>query len=149
MKENGWDLDNIEKEYRLVLSGQQCNPKFFDGSRFSNWLVQKWSTSMISTTFWSKGRATIKFGNCNKLGEVRVLIDGTEVGKSTSNGKTATVSFNFDEGSNFTIKAEGQSIIKLFSLKIKCGKQKQMIKWGGSISLIVQSVVKCNLIILL
>ena len=128
MKENGWNLDNIDVERRLVLRGKECNPKLFDGSRFSNWLVQTWSTSMISTTFWSKGRAKLKFGNCNDQGDVTVLIDGTEVGKSTSNGKTATVSFNFDEGSNFTIKAEGQSIIKLFSLKIKCGKQKQMIK---------------------
>ena len=127
MKENGWDLDNLDQD-RLVLRGQQCNPKLFDGSRFSNWLVQTWSTSMISTTFWSKGRAKLKFDNCYNQGEVSVLIDGTEVGKSTSNGKTATVSFNFDEGTNLTIKAEGQSIIKLYSLKIKCGKQKQTIK---------------------
>ena len=131
MKENGWDLDNIDEERRLVLRGKECNWKLFDGSTFSNWLVQTWSTSMISTTFWSKGRANLKFGNCNDQGDVTVLIDGTEIGKSTSNGKTATVSFNFDEGSNLTIKAEGQSIIKLFSLKIKCGKQKQTIKCGG------------------
>ena len=124
MKENGWNLDNIEEENRLVLPGKQCNPKLFDGSSFTNWLVQTWSTSMISTTFWSKGRATIKLGNCNKLGEVRVLIDGTEVGKSTSNGETANITFNFDEGSKLTIRAEGRAVIKLFSLKINCGEQK-------------------------
>ena len=127
MKENGWDLDNIDEERRLVLRGKECDRRLFDGSSFTNWLVQTWSTSMISTTFWSKGRAKLKFDNCNDQGEVSVLIDGTEVGKSTSNGKTATVSFNFDEGSNFTIKAEGQSIIKLFSLKIKCGKQNTLV----------------------
>ena len=127
MKENGWELDNIDEQRRLVLRGKECNKELFDGSSFTNWLVQTWSTSMISTTFWSKGRAKLKFDNCNDQGEVSVLIDGTEVGKSTSNGKTATVSFNFDEGSNFTIKAEGQSIIKLFSLKIKCGKQNTLV----------------------
>ena len=128
MKENGWDLENIEEERRLVLRGKECNPKFFDGSVFSNWLVQGWETSMISTTFWSKGRATLKFGNCNNLGNVKVLIDGSEVGTSKANGKKSTALFSFDEGSNLTIKAEGQSIIKLYSLKIKCGKQKQTIK---------------------
>ena len=123
MKENGWVLDNIDEENRLVLRGKQCNLKLLDGSRGSNWLVQTWSTSMISTTFWSKGRATLKFGNCNNLGNVKVLIDGSEVGTSKANGKKSTASFNFDEGSNLTIKAEGRSIIKLFSLKIKCGKK--------------------------
>ena len=124
MKENGWVLDNIDEENRLVLRGKQCNLKLLDGSRGSNWLVQTWSTSMISTTFWSKGRANLKFGNCNNKGDVTVLIDGTEVGKSTSNGETANVTFKFDEGSKLTIKAEGRAVIKLFSLKIKCGKQK-------------------------
>ena len=121
MKENGWNFDNFEEENRLVLRGKQCNPKLFDGSELFNWIMQAWSTWMISTTFWSKGRATLKFGNCNKLGEVRVLIDGTEVGKSKSNGGKTAVSFDFAEGSNLTIKAEGRSVIKLFSLKIKCG----------------------------
>ena len=124
MKDNGWDLDSIDEGNRLVLRGKQCNLKLLDGSPGSNWLVQRWSTSMISTTFWSKGRAKLKFGNCNNQGEVSVLIDGTTVGKSTPNDEKTTVSFNFDEGSNLTIKAEGQSIIKLFSLRIKCGKQK-------------------------
>ena len=119
MKENGWDLDNIDEERRLVLRGKECNRKLFD-----DWLVQGWETSMISTTFWSKGRANLKFGNCNNKGDVTVLIDGTEVGKSTSNGETANVTFNFDEGSKLTIKAEGRAVIKLFSLKIKCGEQK-------------------------
>ena len=120
MKENGWDLDNIEEERRLVLRGKECNRKLFD-----DWLVQGWETSMISTSFWSKGRATLKFGNCNNLGNVKVLIDGSEVGTSKANGKKSTASFNFDEGSNLTIKAEGQSVIKLFSLKIQCGKRKR------------------------
>ena len=124
MKDNGWDLDNIDEENRLVLRGKQCDRSLLDGSRVSNWLVQTWSTSMISTTFWSKGRAKLKFGNCNDQGDVTVLIDGTEIGKSTSNGEMATVLFNFDEGTNLTIKAEGRSIIKLIGLKIKCGKQK-------------------------
>ena len=124
MKENGWNLDNIDEENRLVLRGKQCDRSLFDGSRFSNWLVQKWSTSMISTTFWSKGRAKLRFDNCYDQGEVSVLIDGTEVGKSTSNGERANITFNFDEGSKLTIKAEGRAVIKLFSLKIKCGKQK-------------------------
>ena len=121
MKENGWNLDNIEEENRLVLRGKQCDRSLFDGSTFSNWLVQGWHTSMISTSFWSKGRAALKFGNCNDQGNVTVLIDGTEVGKSKSNGEKTTVSFDFDEGSNLTIHAEGRSVIKLFGLKIKCG----------------------------
>ena len=123
MKDNGWDLDSIDEGNRLVLHGKRCDLKLLDGTPGSNWLVQRWSTSMISTTFWSKGRAKLKFGNCNNQGEVSVMIDGTEVGKSTSNEEKSTVSFNFDEGSNLTIKAEGRSIIKLFSLKINCGKQ--------------------------
>ena len=130
MKENGWNLDNIEEERRLVLRGRECNPKLLDGSRFSNLLVQTFSTSMISTTFWSKGRAKLKFGNCNDQGEVSVLIDGTEIGKSTTFGEETTISFNFDESSNLTITAGGRSVIKLFGLKIECGKRNKNDKTG-------------------
>ena len=48
MNENGWNLENIEEERRLVLRGKECNLKLLDGSRGSNLLVQGWSTSMIS-----------------------------------------------------------------------------------------------------
>ena len=130
MKENGWDLGNIEEEDRLVLRGKRCDLKLLDGSMGSNLLVQAFSTSMISTTFWSKGRAKLKFGNCNDQGEVSVLIDGTEIGKSTTFAEKTTISFNFDEGSNLTITAGGRSIIKLFSLKIECGKRNKNDKTG-------------------
>ena len=130
MKENGWDLDHIDEQRRLVLRGKECNLKLLDGSRGSNLLVQAFSTSMISTTFWSKGRAKLKFGNCNDQGEVSVLIDGTEIGKSTTFAEKKTISFNFDEGSNLTITAGGRSVIKLFSLKINCGKQNKNDKTG-------------------
>ena len=126
MKENGWDLDNLDKERRLVLQGKQCDLTLLEHIIKLPWLVQGWLPSMISTTFWSKGKGELQFSNCNNQGEVSVLIDGTEVGKSKPYGEKTTARFNFDEASNLTIKADRLAIVKLFSLKIKCGNVQQI-----------------------
>ena len=122
MHENGWDLANIKAKYRLVLPGDACNFNLLDAISKHNWFIQGWLSSMISTTFWSKGRVQLRFGNCNEVGEVAVLVDGTEVDKSKPNGKETTASFNVDEGTNLTIVADTRAIIKLFDINIECGE---------------------------
>ena len=122
MTDNGWDLANIDVDDRLVLPRHKCDYNFLLTMSKLNWIIQGWSPSMISRTFWSKGRVQLKFGNCNEVGEVAVLVDGTEVEKSKPNGKETTATFNVDKGSNLTVMADNRAIIKLFDINIKCGK---------------------------
>ena len=120
MEDNGWDLKAIDKKTRLVLQDETCQKKFVFANEF-NWIVQGWSNSAISTTFWGNGRAKLTFANCNNDGEVSVLLDGKEIKKSKPNVEKTTVSFTVREGSNLTITTDNRAIIKLIRLKLKCG----------------------------
>ena len=122
MEENGWNLEQINKELRLVLPGENCDWNLLTKINEFNWIVEGWSNSMIFTTFWGYGKAELKFGNCNHDGEVSVVVDGKEITNSKPNGKETIATFNVAEGSNLTIKADNRAIIKLFGLKIECGK---------------------------
>ena len=128
MEDSGWDLKSIDKQTRLVLSEEPCQKKL-DYIKDYNWLVQGWSNSAISTTFWGRGRAKLTFGNCNNEGEVSVLLDGKEIKKSKPNGEKTTVSFDMKEGSNLTITTDNRSIIKLIRLKLKCGASGKIISY--------------------
>ena len=121
MHENGWDLANIKARYRLVLPRDVCNFALLDDISKHHWYTQEWPTSMISTTFWGQGRVHLTFGNCNEVGEVALLVDGTEVEKSKPNGRGTNATFNVDEGSKLVIKADSRAIIKLFDIHIECG----------------------------
>ena len=117
MKEGGWDLKNIHEKERLVLPDETCqNPETF------RWMVQKWTEATISTTFWGSGRVNLKFDNCNLEGEVKVLIDGTEIAKSKSVGGETTATFNAEEGTILEVKADSRAIIRITDLEIECGK---------------------------
>ena len=120
MEDNGWDLNAIDTETRLVFQKESCQKKF-DFANGYNELVQGWSNSAISTTFWGNGRAKLTFANCNNVGEVSVLLDGKEIKKSKPNVEKTTVSFTVREGSNLTITTDNRAIIKLIRLKLKCG----------------------------
>ena len=120
MEDSGWDLKAIHTESRLVFQKETCDNKLNSANKFSE-LVQGWSNSAISTTFWGNGRAKLTFGNCNTVGEVSVLLDGKEIKKSKPNGEDTSVSFNVREGSNLTITTDNRAIIKLIRLKLKCG----------------------------
>ena len=128
MEASGWDLKAIDTETRLVFHKETCEKKFEFAKKF-NWLVQGWSNSAISTTFWGHGRAKLTFGNCNNQGEVSVLLDGKEIKKSKPNGEKTTVSFDMKEGSNLTITTDNRSIIKLIRLKLKCGASGKIISY--------------------
>ena len=121
MTDNGWDLANIDTKHRLVLPGGECDYNLLLTITKLNWIIQGWLPSMISATFWSKGRVELKFGNCNEVGEVAVFVDGTEVEKSKPNVEVTRAAFNVDEGSNLTIRADNRAIIKLFDINIECG----------------------------
>ena len=121
MVENGWDLTNIDTAKRLTLMDQTCMNILNDIDKFK-WMVQDWLASTISTSFWSDGKATLRFGNCNNAGRVFVLLDGTEIANSTHHSPT-TVNFNVADGSTLTIKTDNLSIIRLFDLKLECGEQ--------------------------
>ena len=121
MKEGGWDLKHIHEKERLVLPGQTCVKKLMDIKTFP-WILQKWTPSSISTTFWGNGRAVLTFDNCNNEGEVAVVVDGTEVAKSKSVGGDSTATFNVEEGTVLTIQADSRSIIRITDLQIECGK---------------------------
>ena len=128
MEANGWDLKAIDKKTdpRLVLSGETCQKKL-DYIKDYNWVVQGWSNSAISTTFWGNGRAKLTFANCNNDGEVSVLLDGKEIKKSKPNVEKTTVSFTVREGSNLTITTDNRAIIKLVRLTLKCGSSGKII----------------------
>ena len=121
MNENGWDLDTKKMNYRLVLTDGGCR-NVLDTIDKYKWMVQKWSSTAISTSFWDHGRATLIFGNCNNEGRVTILLDGTEIGRSDLGKERTTVTFNVDERSNLTIKTDDRSVIRLFHLKLDCGK---------------------------
>ena len=118
MLEGGWDLDKIDPNERLVLPGQTCVNTLKQMSEFS-WLAERWTSQTISTTFWDNGRVNLFFGNCNNLGEVTVLVDGTEIKKSS--GKNTKATFNVEHGTNLTIQADDKAIIRLKGIKIECG----------------------------
>ena len=121
MKEGGWDLENIHAKERLALPVHTCEA-FLDLINKYRWLVQGWTSSMISTRFWGFGRVTLMFSNCNNEGEVSVLVDGTEIAKSKSNGGESIASFKVEEGSVLEIKADNRAIIRLKDLQIECGR---------------------------
>ena len=121
MKEGGWDLENIHAKERLVLPDHTCDA-FLDRIDKHKWLVQKWTSSMISTSFWGIGRVNLKFDNCNNEGEVSIHVDGTEIAKSKSVGGESITKFNVEEGSVLEIKADNRAIIRLNDLQIECGK---------------------------
>ena len=121
MKEGGWDLENIHEKERLVLPGQTCEKKLDYINKYK-WIVQQWTQSMISTTFWENGRVVLTFNNCNNEGEVTVLVDGTEVAKSKLVGGDSTATFNVAEGTVLEIQTDSRSIIRLIDLKIDCGE---------------------------
>ena len=121
MQENGWELNNSYNDQRLVLTNNACW-SLLDTIDKHKWLVQPWSTSAISTSFWGDGRASLDFGNCNVEGRVTVLLDGEEIGNSTIGNEKTSVSFNVTTGSNLTIAADDRSIIRLYDLRLECGK---------------------------
>ena len=121
MKEYGWDLSTIDEDTRLVLTQSACEKRLHTLESFK-WMDQQWSTTSISTSFWGVGSATLEFGNCNNAGDVTVLLDGGEIAKSKMNEAVSNVTFNFDERSVLTIRANGKAIIRLHSLESKCGK---------------------------
>ena len=122
MEENGWDLENIDKEIRLVLPKGGCNWKLLAAAETNPWYERGWKTSSISTSFWDHGIIELTFANCNEHGEVIVLVDGTEIEKSKANGEETTAIFKVNEGSNLTIATDKLGIIKLKKLNVKCGK---------------------------
>ena len=121
MKEGGWELDGIIEKERLILPGKTCFNIAKQIDEFP-YFVQGWIPSMISNTFWGSGRVTLKFGNCNNQGEVTILVDGTEIAKSKSNGRVTIASFNVEEGTVLEIKSDNLAIIRLLDLQIECGK---------------------------
>ena len=121
MEENGWDLQNSHKNKRLVLTENACW-NLLDTIDKHKWMAQQWSSSAISTSFWGDGRATLDFGNCNVEGQVTVLLDGKEIGNSTLGKKIASVTFNVAKGSILTVQTDDRSVIRLFDLKLECGK---------------------------
>ena len=121
MFEAGWDLGNVEEGGRLVLPWRTCD-KDLHRIKDDPWIVQQWSPSTISTTFWSNGRATLAFNNCNKEGEVTIVVDGTEIAKSKPVGGETIAAFNVEEGTVLEIKADNRAIIRLHGLDLECGK---------------------------
>ena len=122
MKEGGWDLGSIHENERLVLPGQTCDAKLHRIKEY-DWIVQNWIPAMISTTWWGSGRVTLNFDNCNKEGEVSVIVDGIEIAnKSTAVGGEKIATFNVEEGTVLEIKADNRAVIRLNDLQIDCGK---------------------------
>ena len=121
MEESGWNLENIKGKGRLALSQQSCL-NHLDTIDKHKWMITQWSPSSIATSFWGQGKATLEFGNCNNEGRVTVLLDGKVIANSTLNKQSSTVTFNVAQGSILTIQTDDLSIIRLFGMKLDCGK---------------------------
>ena len=121
MEEHGWDLENIHPNDRLMLTRHACH-RNLEFLRSNNWIVEQWSTAVISTSFWGTGKATLEFGNCYDKGEVTILLDDNEIAKSKRGEYSSKVTFNIDEGSTLAIKTDDKAIIRLFKLELECGK---------------------------
>ena len=121
MRENGWDLQNINSKMRLVTTQDACWNLLKNIDQFK-WMIQQWKTSSISTSFWTEGKAMLKFGNCFNDGKVTVFLDGKEIGNSSLAMESTTVTFNVAAGSILDIKTDDRSIIRLFELNLECGK---------------------------
>ena len=121
MKDGGWDTQKIEEKERLVLPGKTCDRKF-NRIKENNWIATGWTSEEMSTSFWGAGRVELTFANCNKEGEVSVLIDGVEIEKSKPNGQKTTAIFNVEQGTVISIRTDDHSIIRIMDLQIQCGK---------------------------
>ena len=121
MKEHGWDVTDIDMDNRLTLTQHACENRQ-DYLKDNGWVVRQWSTSAMTTSFWGTGKATLEFGNCNKEGEVTVLLDDNEIAKSKIGEFKSKVTFNVEDGSTLAIKTDDKAIIRLFRLDLECGK---------------------------
>ena len=121
MEEHGWDFKAMDKENRLMLTQRQCDSRF-DYLKNNKWIVERWSTSAISTSFWGTGKATLEYGNCYNEGEVTILLDGNEIAKSKSGEFISNVTFNVEEGTTLAIETDDRAIIRLYQLDLECGK---------------------------
>ena len=121
MKEHGWDVKNMDMDYRLTLTKHACENRL-DFLEKNKWVVEQWSTTAMTTSFWGTGEATLEFGNCYKEGEITILLDDTEIAKSKRGEFKSKVSFNVTDGSILTIKTDDKAIIRLFRLDLECGK---------------------------
>ena len=104
-----------------MLPGQTCVEKL-DWIHKYSWMVQKWTQSMISTSFWGNGKIHLTFENCNNQGVVRIFIDDQEIAKSKETGGPTSTRFFVQEGTILSIKADDKAIIRLLDLAIECGK---------------------------
>ena len=121
MEEHGWDLKEVDKNNRLMLSQHACN-NHLEFLKNNKWIVEQWSTSVISTSFWGTGKATLQYGNCFNEGEVAIFLDDNEIAKSKRGEYISKVTFNVEEGSTLAIKTDDKAIIRLFRLDLECGK---------------------------
>ena len=110
------DMDN-----RLMLTQHACNNQL-EILKANNWVVQQWTTSAMTTSFWGTGKATLEFGNCHNQGEVTIILDDNEIAKSKGGEFKSKVTFDVADGSTLTIKADDKAIIRLFGLDLECGK---------------------------
>ena len=121
MEEHGWDLKAMDTHNRLMLTQHACESRleFLENHK---WKVDQWSTSVMYTSFWGTGKATLQFGNCYSEGEVTILLDDNEIAKSKRNEIKSSVTFNVADGSTLAIKTDNRAIIQLFRLDLECGK---------------------------
>ena len=122
MEEHGWDLNAIDQHNRLMLNQHSCENRL-GFLKANKWIVDQWSTSAITTSFWGPGQATLEYGNCYNEGVVTVLLDDNEIAKSKRNEYISSVTFNVADGSTLAIKTDDRAIIQLFRLDLECGKE--------------------------
>ena len=121
MEEHGWDLKAIDQHNRLMLNQKSCENRL-EFLKTNKWIVDQWSTSAVTTSFWGSGQVTLEFGNCYNEGVVTVLLDDNEIAKSKRNEYISSVTFNVADGSTLAIKTDDRAIIQLFRLDLECGK---------------------------
>ena len=116
MKNAGWSLDITDWQNNHGSVAPRCR-------RGNNWFG--WSggagVGTVSTGLKGNGEATLDFGNCWDLGEVKVYLNDKIIASAEKNTPTKTVSFNFQDGDILKLKDEGaNSVIALNGITMKC-----------------------------
>ena len=117
MESNGWEFYRID-HYNMQDNHGTCmtSPKTWYGyCGDSCW-------GGVKAVFQTSGSAELGYGNCYNAGFVRVYLNQKFKSKAAANQKSVTVAFQYNKGDYLEIRDDPDSIIKLNSLTIKCGK---------------------------
>ena len=68
------------------------------------------------------GKVSLTFGNCNRRGFVKIVLNDKMIKKSGGYGYSSNVVFDYHKGDSLKLEEESGGIIKIMSLTIEKGR---------------------------